>query len=119
MSKIKQDKLLTYFQETQSFYSLKELESSNVSKALGINSMEMKNVVKLLVDENLVKTEKIGTSNYYWSFLKDLKLQNQKLVKDLTVKVDNLDNQIKELNNRIGLERTNRKNVNIYPCQPM
>lgn len=46
---------------------MKELEK-HVPKATGIVSQTVKDVLQSLVDDRLVNAEKIGTSNYFWSF---------------------------------------------------
>jgi len=37
-------------------------------KKKGIVTQSVKEVLQSLVDDNLVSFEKIGTSNYFWSF---------------------------------------------------
>lgn len=49
------------------FFQLKDLEKQ-VPKATGIVSQSVKEVLQSLVDDRLVNAEKIGTSNYFWSF---------------------------------------------------
>ena len=34
----------------------------------GAVAQSVKDVLQSLVDDNIVQTEKIGTSNYYWAF---------------------------------------------------
>ena len=46
---------------------LKELEKI-APKEKGIVAQSVKDVVQSLVDDNLVETDKIGTSVYFWSF---------------------------------------------------
>jgi transcription initiation factor IIE alpha subunit len=46
---------------------LKELEKY-LAKEKGIVQQSVKEVIQSLVDDRLVNLEKIGTSNYYWSF---------------------------------------------------
>lgn len=46
---------------------MKELEKT-LPKAKGIVSQSVKEVLQSLVDDRLVQGEKIGTSNYFWSF---------------------------------------------------
>lgn len=46
---------------------MKDLEKL-VPKATGIVSQSVKEVLQSLVDDRLVNAEKIGTSNYFWSF---------------------------------------------------
>jgi hypothetical protein len=58
---------LEFFHETKTFFQLKEIEK-RVSKEKGITVMAIAGVVQELVDDGMVHLEKIGTSNYYWSY---------------------------------------------------
>ncbi|KAF9188369.1 Meiotic nuclear division protein 1, partial [Haplosporangium sp. Z 767] len=49
------------------FHKLQELEKS-APKLKGIVQQSVKDVLQSLVDDGLVTVEKIGTSNFYWSF---------------------------------------------------
>ncbi|KAK9896974.1 meiotic nuclear division protein 1 [Cystobasidium minutum MCA 4210] len=60
-------KLLSWFHDTKDFYSLKEVEKAGV-KATGISGMIIKDILQTLIDDNAVLCEKVGTSNYYWSY---------------------------------------------------
>ncbi|KAI9307083.1 meiotic nuclear division protein 1, partial [Cunninghamella echinulata] len=62
----KRNRLLAVFHESCEVYQLKELEKIGPKK--GITSQSVKDVVQSLVDDNLIVTDKIGVSNYYWSF---------------------------------------------------
>lgn len=48
-------------------YNIKEIETI-ASKKTGISSMQIKDILKLLVDDGFVNCEKCGISNIYWSF---------------------------------------------------
>ncbi|KAI3618951.1 meiotic nuclear division protein 1-like protein [Moniliophthora roreri] len=63
----KRVKLLEFFHETKDFYQLKELEKL-APKHKGIVSQSVKEVLQSLVDDGLVQTDKIGSSNFFWSF---------------------------------------------------
>ncbi|KAI0051904.1 meiotic nuclear division protein 1 [Auriscalpium vulgare] len=63
----KRVKLLEIFHETKDFYQLKELEKLG-PKMKGIVSQSVKEVLQSLVDDNLVQTDKVGSSNFFWSF---------------------------------------------------
>ncbi|KAI9463563.1 meiotic nuclear division protein 1, partial [Lactarius psammicola] len=60
----KRVKLLEIFHDTR---QLKELEKLG-PKMKGIVSQSVKEVLQSLVDDNLVQTDKIGSSNFFWSF---------------------------------------------------
>ncbi|KAJ1305757.1 hypothetical protein OPQ81_010487 [Rhizoctonia solani] len=63
----KRVKLVELFHETRDFYQLKELEKL-APKMKGIVSQSVKEVLQSLVDDNLVQMDKIGSSNFFWSF---------------------------------------------------
>ncbi|KAF9474231.1 meiotic nuclear division protein 1 [Pholiota conissans] len=63
----KRVKLLEIFHETRDFYQLKELEKLG-PKMKGIVSQSVKDVLQSLVDDGLVQADKIGSSNFFWSF---------------------------------------------------
>ncbi|KAK0476633.1 meiotic nuclear division protein 1 [Armillaria novae-zelandiae] len=63
----KRVKLLEIFHETKDFYQLKELEKLG-PKMKGIVSQSVKEVLQSLVDDGLVQGDKIGSSNFFWSF---------------------------------------------------
>ena len=75
----KRKKMLEIFYETKDVYLLKELEKI-APKQKGIIAQSVKDVVQSLVDDNLVDTDKIGTSVYFWAFPgKALSLRKAKL----------------------------------------
>ncbi|CAM6108461.1 unnamed protein product [Calypogeia fissa] len=61
----KQEQMLKVFQETQSFFQLKDLEKLGPKK--GVVRQTVKDVVQALVDDGLVLKDKIGTTVYFWS----------------------------------------------------
>ncbi|KAF9461259.1 meiotic nuclear division protein 1 [Collybia nuda] len=63
----KRTKLLEIFHETKDFYQLKELEKLG-PKMKGIVSQSVKEVLQSLVDDGVVQADKIGSSNFFWSF---------------------------------------------------
>lgn len=63
----KRKRLNEYLLEKKDFFQLKDLEK-HVPKATGIIVQSVKEVLQSLVDDRLVQGEKIGISNYYWSF---------------------------------------------------
>ncbi|PJF17754.1 mnd1 recombination and meiotic nuclear division, partial [Paramicrosporidium saccamoebae] len=63
----KRKRMGDYFLEKRDYFQLKELEK-HLPKEKGIVQQSVKEVLQTLVDDRLVNLEKIGTSNYYWSF---------------------------------------------------
>jgi hypothetical protein len=74
--------LLDAFQESRDVFNAKEAEK--LAEKKGIRGPVAKEVLKALTDDSLVDTEKVGGSNYYWSFpnkeanLKKLQLDDMK-----------------------------------------
>lgn len=63
----KKNRLLQLFYEKGECFQLKELEKI-APKEKGIIANSVKDVLQKLVDDDLVDTEKIGTSIYFWAF---------------------------------------------------
>ncbi|KAH7888826.1 meiotic nuclear division protein 1 [Phlebopus sp. FC_14] len=63
----KRVKLLEIFHESKDFYQLKELEKLG-PKLKGIVSQSVKEILQSLVDDGLVQSDKVGSSNFFWSF---------------------------------------------------
>ena len=59
--------MLEIFHERKSFFQLKEIEKIS-PKEKRITPMSVRKVLQSLVDDNLVDQERIGTSNYFWSY---------------------------------------------------
>lgn len=96
----KRSLLLEIFHETKEFYQLKDLEKIAV-KDKGLKEQAVKEILQALVDEGLVESDKIGSSQYYWSFpAKKRKLKQQEL-EQLKRKVDESTGGIEELQKRI------------------
>ncbi|XP_078269011.1 meiotic nuclear division protein 1 homolog isoform X2 [Rhinoraja longicauda] len=71
--------MMEIFFETQDVFQLKDLEKI-APKEKGITLMSVKEVLQSLVDDALVDSDRIGTSNYFWAFpSKALHIRNQKL----------------------------------------
>ncbi|XP_071986231.1 meiotic nuclear division protein 1 homolog [Engystomops pustulosus] len=63
----KRTKMMEIFFETRDVFQLKDLEKI-APKQKGITSMSVKDVLQSLVDDGMVDSERIGTSNYFWAF---------------------------------------------------
>lgn len=89
----KRTRMLELFFERKEFFLLKELEKI-APKEKGITSMSVKEVVQSLVDDNLVDTDKIGTSVYFWAYpSKAIHTRQQKLTQ-LTEQVNECEKKI-------------------------
>ncbi|XP_072526700.1 meiotic nuclear division protein 1 homolog isoform X2 [Salminus brasiliensis] len=83
----KRTRMMEIFFETKDVFQLKDIEKI-APKSKGITPMSVKEVLQSLVDDNMVDSERVGTSNYYWAFpskalharkrrLEDLEKQNE------------------------------------------
>ncbi|KAI9324408.1 GAJ protein [Zopfochytrium polystomum] len=63
----KKKKMLEIFHESMDFFTLKDIEKI-APKQKGIVQNTVKDILDQLVSDDLVTMEKIGTSNYFWSF---------------------------------------------------
>lgn len=101
----KRQKMLEIFSETQDVFQLKDLEKLGPKK--GVISQSVKDIITSLVDDGLVNMEKIGSSNYFWSFpsqrsnqLKQLASQTQTQLKQLRARKAELEEKVKELDSQ-------------------
>lgn len=83
-------------------HSIKDLEKALPSIA-SINGMQVKDYLQALSDENMIRVEKIGSGNWYWSFVSEQKLvkeNNLEKAKEEKAKaqaaVDELQSKIEE-----------------------
>ncbi len=61
----KRKRMLEIFKEFPYFFHLKDIEKLGTKK--GIIFQSIKDVLDSLVSDNLVESDKIGSSNFYWS----------------------------------------------------
>ncbi|XP_056658756.1 meiotic nuclear division protein 1 homolog isoform X2 [Monodelphis domestica] len=59
--------MMEIFFETKDVFQLKDMEKI-APKEKGITAMSVKEVLQSLVDDGMVDSERIGTSNYFWAF---------------------------------------------------
>jgi seryl-tRNA synthetase len=70
-------KVLELFSESEDVFQLKEIEKMAPSKK-GVISQSVKDCITQLVADNLLETDKIGSSTYFWSFSRKLVTEKQK-----------------------------------------
>ncbi|XP_027312444.1 meiotic nuclear division protein 1 homolog isoform X1 [Anas platyrhynchos] len=63
----KRARMMEIFFETKDVFQLKDIEKI-APKEKGITSMSVKDILQSLVDDGMVDTDRIGTSNYFWAF---------------------------------------------------
>uniref|UniRef100_A0A8D0HGZ1 Meiotic nuclear division protein 1 homolog n=1 Tax=Sphenodon punctatus TaxID=8508 RepID=A0A8D0HGZ1_SPHPU len=63
----KRTRMMEIFFETNDVFQLKDIERI-APKEKGITAMSVKEILQSLVDDGMVDTDRIGTSNYFWAF---------------------------------------------------
>lgn len=91
--------LLAVFHESKDVFMLKEVEKLGSKRGVVLQSI--KDVLQSLVDDDLVHCEKIGISNYFWSFESEatVKLETDKA--KLQSRLQAADNEIQKLQESI------------------
>ncbi|KAI1301459.1 Meiotic nuclear division protein 1 -like protein [Halotydeus destructor] len=92
----KRKKLNEIFVDTKDVFQLKEVEKIG-SKSKGLNSMQIKEILQSLVDDNMVECEKIGTSNYYWSFPSKAILAKKQKSEELTKSLESAKQKLSKV----------------------
>jgi len=91
-----------------SVYTLKELEKS-LQPVASINSMQVKDYLQALQDENLIRVEKIGSGNWYWCFTSDDKKSKENMINTLRAEESKLTASIAETEKQIEQEMAKRE----------
>eukprot|EP00055_Hartaetosiga_balthica_P001286 m.138198 g.138198 ORF g.138198 m.138198 type:complete len:205 (+) comp13611_c0_seq1:102-716(+) len=104
----KRSRMLEWFYDKEDVFSLKNVEKY-CSKEKGITSMSIKDVLQSLVDDNMVKMEKIGTSNYYWAFLSEGASVRQNRQLDLEASLKSLAEEKEALDAKIEEAQSTRQ----------
>ncbi|TCD64173.1 hypothetical protein EIP91_004486 [Steccherinum ochraceum] len=103
----KRVRLLEIFHETKDFFQLKELEKM-APKMKGIVSQSVKDVLQSLVDDGLVQGDKIGSSNFFWSFPSQRGAMMHNRLSAVKVTQDSCQTQLRELRTAIEAEAAAR-----------
>ena len=77
----KRTRILEIFHEEDDVFNLKIIEKLGAKK--GVIMQAVKDVVQSLIDDDLVKCEKIGISNYLWAFAAETSTKCQNDLKRL------------------------------------
>ena len=88
--------MLQLFHEKKEFFLLKEVERL-AFKEKGIVSQSVKEVLQSLVDDDMVNSDKIGSSVYFWAFPSNSLVLKKKKLNELTVKLKKDSHRSKEL----------------------
>lgn len=102
----KRRRILEIFSEKKDFFMLKEVEKMAYKK--GIPLLAVKDVLQGLVDDDLVRLEKIGTSNYYWSFPSQKQVNRSNVLEKLCAERESMGKKVEELKARLEAEQKTR-----------
>eukprot|EP00866_Antonospora_locustae_P001989 jgi/Antlo1/1989/2209 len=102
----KRRRILEIFSETKDFFMLKEVEKMAYKK--GVPLMAVKDVLQGLIDDDLVRLEKIGTSNYYWAFPSQKQVNRNNVLEKLNAERESTNKKVEELRVRLEAEQMAR-----------
>lgn len=103
----KRQRLLKIFHETCDVFQLRDMEKLGAKQ--GVISQSVKDVIQSLVDDGLVCMEKIGSSNYYWSFPSDAHRSSQARRDALLRETAEMEEKVAALEREICAERAARE----------
>ncbi|XP_050471744.1 meiotic nuclear division protein 1 homolog [Bombus huntii] len=111
----KRIRLLQLFYERQEFFTLKELEKI-AAKEKGIVAQAVKDVLQTLVDDGLVRSEKIGTSVYFWNFPGENLIRIEQRISEASKNIVEAEFKLQKLKDicekeKIGKEDTEERQI--------
>ncbi|KAM0721923.1 hypothetical protein Q7P37_002848 [Cladosporium fusiforme] len=99
---------LAYLQKSRVAHTIKDLEK-NLPSATQINGMQVKDYIQALQDESKIRGEKIGSGNWYWSFVSDDKIARQRALEDAKVNYEKATAVADELKSKLIEAEAQRK----------
>ncbi|KAF7682724.1 Meiotic nuclear division protein 1 like protein [Astathelohania contejeani] len=99
--------ILEIFHKSNDFYQLKEIEKMGY-KLKGIPINTIKDILQSLIDDDLVRCEKLGTSNYYWSFPSHSKILAKHAAEKMVTENESMQHELARLNELIESEAKER-----------
>ncbi|CAM9576432.1 unnamed protein product [Discosporangium mesarthrocarpum] len=88
----KASKLLSIYQTTKKVFTLKDIEKAGAKQGIVLNTI--KEVNQTLVDDGLVDMDKIGSSNFFWSFPSKMMVARRNLVNSLKEEIKEVEDNI-------------------------
>lgn len=92
----KQALCVQWIQRSGVAHALKDLEKA-LPAAASIHPAAVKDFIQVMTDERLIRVEKIGSGNWYWSFLSDEKVRREQALAKAEGEKDKVQNTIGEL----------------------
>ncbi|KAI9865895.1 MAG: hypothetical protein M1813_001862 [Trichoglossum hirsutum] len=107
----KQALILSFIQSSRTAHSIKDLEKVLPSVA-SINGLQVKDYLQALSDDGKIRVEKIGSGNWYWSFLSEDKKKREKILEGLNDEKERAAASVAELHDKIKSEGAAREDDN-------
>ncbi|XP_066589032.1 meiotic nuclear division protein 1 homolog [Prorops nasuta] len=104
----KRARMLQIFYEKKEFFQLKDLEKI-APKEKGIVQQSVKDVLMALVDDGLVRTDKIGTSAYFWTFPGENITAIENKISEANKKIVEYEFKLKKLEELIQKEQAEKQ----------
>ncbi|KDD74027.1 Mnd1 family protein, partial [Helicosporidium sp. ATCC 50920] len=104
----KRKTLLAIFHESKDVFVLKDVEKLGAKRGVVLQSI--KDVLQSLVDDDLVHMEKIGSSNYFWSFPSEMSVKVQTELSKLQARTEAAQLERAKLSERLEKSTVNKEN---------
>ncbi|KAF3429931.1 hypothetical protein QLX08_004557 [Tetragonisca angustula] len=119
----KRIRMLELFYEKREFFTLKELEKI-APKEKGIVAQAVKDVLQTLVDDGLVRSEKIGTSVYFWTFPGENITAVEQRISEASKKIVEAEFKLQKLKEvcekeKIGREDTEERQILLHELEEL
>ena len=106
----KRERVLEIFHSKKDVYLLKELEKI-AYKEKGVVTQSVKDVVQSLVDDDLISSDKIGSSIYYWGFPSSALVLKKNKLADLTNNLQKCSSKLDSVRNSLNDEASGKKDT--------
>ena len=97
----KRERVLEIFHSKKDVFLLKELEKI-AYKEKGVVTQSVKDVVQSLVDDDLISSDKIGSSIYYWGFPSSALVLKKNKLADLTNNLQKCSSKLDSVRNSLN-----------------
>ncbi|PWW76296.1 hypothetical protein C7212DRAFT_358046 [Tuber magnatum] len=101
LSPAKLQQVLAHIHSLNTAHTLKDLEKI-IPTATGVSGMLVKDYLTALVDEGLLRVEKIGSGNWYWAFRSEETNTKRRVLKNCLEERDRIRLAISGLKREIG-----------------
>lgn len=105
----KRKRMLSIFKDDPSFFHLKDITKLGIKKGIIFQAIE--EVLESLVNDNLVETDKIGSSNFYWALPSKIFQVKKSTLEKNTQLIENLKTENENLKLKIKESKANRKDT--------